>query len=161
MSDTAHWRWAALGGLALTAALALWWLGSTRLALIQSADAARPSAQVLQALFVLRALALALWGPRVAAAGGARAGWQATLALVVPAWPLVVLAGSASVLSPWTLLLAEAALLAAAGLLPVLGHALRHLPGTSDRAELAATTAGVLLAAALWSSRGLWAAWAV
>jgi hypothetical protein len=43
----------------------------------------------------------------------------------------------------------------------LLGHALRHLPGPSDRAELAATTAGVLLAAALWSSRGLWAAWAV
>jgi hypothetical protein len=158
MSGVPARRLAALSGLALTAAVALWWLGSTRLAMAQGADAARPSADALQALWLVRALVLALLGPRVGALLGWRLGLLATLGLVAPAWPLVVLVWSASSVPLAPLALSEIALAAAAVLLPGLGPALRRALRQPAMAELAGTTVGVTLAVALWMTQGyFWA----
>ena len=46
-------RLSALTGLALAATVALWWLGSTRIALDQAGDASRAAAAALLALWVV------------------------------------------------------------------------------------------------------------
>lgn len=156
MKEATARRLPALTGVALAAALALWWLGSSRLALDDGADASRPAADALQALWLARAMALALVGPRVGAVSGWRAGAAAGLALVAPAWPVLVLAWSASALPLAQVLLAELLLLAASAALPLLGLGLRRLLRQAPVAEAAATLAGCALMAALWSTRGLW-----
>lgn len=150
-------RLSALTGIAIAAALALWWLGSSRLALDDGAAASRPAADALHALWLVRAMALALLGLRVGALGGWRAGVVAGLALVAPAWPVLVLAWSASSVPLAQVVRAEWLLLAACGALPLLGLGLRRLLRQAPLAEAAATLAGCALVAALWSTRGLWA----
>ena len=149
-------RPAALTGIALTAALALWWLGSSRLALDDGADASRPAADALHALWLARAMVLALLSLRVAALHGWWAGASAGLALVAPAWPLLVLVWSASTVALLPALLNELVLLGTCLVLPLLGQALRKLLRPPAAAESAATLAGVALVAALWATRGLW-----
>jgi hypothetical protein len=149
-------RSAALTGLVLAAAVALWWLGSARLALEQGSDARHCSAAALQVLWWVRALVLALQGPRVAAVAGWRAGAVAALGLIAPAWPLVVLAWSASTVAWNSVAAAELLLLVAAAALPALGWGLRRRVPRPELGELAATTLAVALAAALWALRGLW-----
>lgn len=151
-------RLAALSGLALVAAVGTWWLGSTRLALDDGTDASRAAAEALQALWLVRALVLALLGLRVGSLHGWGAGAGAAVALVAPAWPLVVLAGSASAL-PWAqLALAEGLLLAAAAALPLVGQGLQRMLRRAALAEGVATLASVALMAAVWLARGWWAA---
>ncbi len=156
-SDLPARRLAAFSGLALAAAVAVWWLGSTRLALDHGSDPGRPSVQALQALWVVRAMAIALLAVRVAASQKWRAGVEAALGLVAPAWPLVLLAWSASSAAPLQVALMEFSLLVAAGLLPLLGAGLGRLLQRSDAAVLAGTLAGVGLAAGAWFVQGLWA----
>jgi len=66
MNETFVHRFAAMGGLGLAAAFALWWLGSARLAIDQGGDAARSSADALHIAWLVRALlvpsAMALFG---------------------------------------------------------------------------------------------------
>ena len=150
-------RLAALTGVALAAALALWWLGSSRLALDDGADASRPAAEALQALWLVRAMALAVLGLRLGAVGRWRAGAAAGLALVAPAWPVLVLAWSASAWPLAQVLLAEGLLLAACAALPLLGLGLRRSLRQPPLAEAAATLVAVALVAGLWFTRGLWA----
>lgn len=157
MNDVLARRVSALSGIAIAAALALWWLGSSRLALDDGADASRPAADALHALWLVRAMALALLGLRVGALGGWRAGAAAGLVLVAPAWPVLVLAWSASAAPLAQVVLAELLLLAACGVLPLLGLGLHRLLRQASLAEATATLAGVALAAALWFTRGLWA----
>ena len=83
-------RLGAVVGLALAAMLAVWWLGSTRLALDQGGDTGRAAVVALQALWLTRALALVMLALRVGALHGTRVGAVASLGLVAPAWPLVV-----------------------------------------------------------------------
>ncbi len=150
-------RVSALSGIAIAAALAVWWLGSSRLALDDGADASRPAADALHALWLVRAMALALLGLRVGALDGWRTGVVAGLALVAPAWPVLVLAWAASTVPLMPAMLAEWLLLAACGALPLLGLGLRRLLRQAAFAEAAATLVGCALVAALWFTRGLWA----
>lgn len=157
MNDVLHRRGAALSGLALTAAVALWWLGSSRLAMEDGADADRAAADALLALWLARGMAVALLGLRVGALQGWRPGAMATMALIAPAWPLLVLVWSASTLPPEQVMLAEMVLLAASLVLPLIGLGLLKLLRDAERAEPMATAAGALLAASVWLTRGLWA----
>lgn len=149
-------RLAAVAGLLLAAAVALWWLGSSRIALDRGSDASRHAAHALLTLALARGMVLAVLGLRLGAVFGGRVGSLAGLGLLAPAWPVVVLAWSASTaaMAPW--LLAEAGLLAGAAALALVGAGLRRAlrPAT---AELLATALGTLLVAALWFGRGLWA----
>lgn len=156
MNDTPGCRLAVLSGLALAAALGLWWLGSTRLALEHGADAARSSADTLQAAWLMRGLVLPLLALRVGALHGWRTGAAGCLALVVCAWPLVVLAWSASAAPLSQLATIECLLLAAAVALPLLGRGLRRVMRRAELAELVATAAGLALAASAWLTRSAW-----
>jgi hypothetical protein len=80
----------------------------------------------------------------------------AALGLAVPAWPVVVLAWSASTTPVLSVALAEGALLAASAALPWAGQQLRHFLRQADVAQVAATGLGLALAAGLWVARGVW-----
>ena len=151
-------RGAALTGLALAGAVALWWLGSTRLALERGSDAARSADDALQALWLARGVALAVLGPRCGVVRDWRPAAGAGLALLAASWPLLLLAWSASAVPLGQAARAEGLLLVAALALPLLGQGLRHLLRSDEAADLAAVAAGVAVAAAcLLVQRGLWA----
>lgn len=151
-------RLGAVVGLAIAGTVGLWWLGSTRLALLGGADTARPAAQALLALLLLRGMALALLAPRDGVARGfAPAAWAAAT-LLAPGWPLAALAWQASAVPAWALLAAEALLLAAAPLLAAAGAGLAPRVRRTVLEPLA-QAAGVLLAAGLWQGRAVLAAW--
>ena len=155
--NTGGSRTAALAGVALAATVALWWLGSSRLALDDGADTSRPAADALHALTLLRAMLLALPCCRLGALAGWRAGASAGLVVVAPSWPVLALAWSASAAPLVQVLWAECLLLAGCASLPLLGLGLRRLLRHAALAESAATLAGVALVAGLWSTRALWA----
>ncbi|MBL8315044.1 MAG: hypothetical protein JNK55_14960 [Rubrivivax sp.] len=156
MSDT-HGRLAALSGLLIAACVAIWWLGSTRLALDSAADASRAAAAALQLLWLARALVLVLQGLRIGALHGWRVGGVAALVMVAPAWPVVALAWSASN-AAWTrVALGEALLVLAGPALALAGQGLRRLMRRVDLAEALATVLAATLATALWFTRGAWA----
>ncbi|MDP1902504.1 MAG: hypothetical protein Q8K96_18945 [Rubrivivax sp.] len=156
MNEALARRLAAMTGLALAAAVALWWLGSTRIALDRGSDAGPPATDALQSLWLARGMALAMLAVRVGALRGWRPGAAAALGLIAPSWPLVVLAWSASTTLFSTVVLGELLLLAAAIALPRLGQGLRRVLRQVEWADLVATGVGVALAAALWFTRGLW-----
>lgn len=156
MKDVSAGRLAALSGLSIAAAVALWWLGSTRLALDHASDPGRPSQQALQALWVVRTMVIALLAVRLAALRGWRAGAQAGLGLAAPAWPVVLLAWSASSVPLTQLAMMEGALLVVAGLLPLIGAGIGRVLRRSEAAVLTATAFGVGLAALAWFAQGLW-----
>lgn len=147
----------AILGVVIAATVALWWLGSSRLALNAGADAGRIAVDTLNVLLLARGIALS-----VTALHGARpvAGWRsraAPLGLIAPAWPVAVLAWSACSVRASHLLAAEATLLLAAWLLPGVAQRLRRAWPRGEAAALAGTTIGLGLAAGLWWSRPLWA----
>ena len=147
----------AIGGLVLAAAVALWWMASTRLALDDGSDASHRAVGMLLALWLLRGMALALLSLRAGALHGWRVGMGHSLALIAPAWPLLVLAWNASTLTLTKMALAEGLLLLAGAVLPLLGHGVGRVLRRLDLAEATATLLGTGLAAALWCSSGLWA----
>lgn len=161
MIDALTRRMAALAGLALAAAVALWWLGSTRLALDSGSDASRSADAALQLLWLVRGMALVLLGTRVAALRGWAPGLAVALGLVAPAWPLVVLAWSASAAPFGHVALLELLLLAGCLMLPLLGlglrRALRQTSVADGLGDALGTVVGAALAAAVWFTRGLWA----
>lgn len=150
-------RLAAVTGLALAAAAALWWLGTARLAIDQGSDASRGAADALLALWLVRAIAPAMLSIRVAALGGWQAGAAVALGLIAPAWPVVMLAWSASTAPLMKVALAEFVLLATGLALPLVGCGLRRVLRPAALAEATGTLAGAALAAALWFTRGAWA----
>ena len=119
-------RPAAMTGLALAVAVAAWWLTSTRLALDHGTDAGRSAADALNALWLVRGMALAMLGVRAGALHGWRRGATAGLGLIAPSWPLVALAWSASATSLTQVALAELLLLAGSVALPLIGLFLRR-----------------------------------
>lgn len=146
---------AALSGLALAAAVALWWLGSTRLALDKGMDASRPAAEALHTLWLVRGMAVAVVSLRLGALRGWQAGAVAALGLIAPSWPLAVLAWSAST-APWSqVALSEVVLLAAGLALPLIGLGLRRAVRRADFAETVGTAVGIGLAASVWLTRGI------
>ena len=156
MNDALDRRLAALTGLAIAAAVALWWLGSTRLALDHGADASRSAADALQALGLARALALPLLGVPLGARCGWRAGSVAALGLLAPAWPVLVVVWSASRAGWFPLLLAEGALLAAGLALPAIGLGVRRGLRRPELVDAVAMGTGAALMAPVWLARGGW-----
>ncbi len=156
MSASPARRFAALSGLAVAAALAVWWLGSTRLAIDRGADAGRTSEDVLQVAWLVRALVVPTLAVRVAALAGWRAGAGAALAMVVPAWPVLVLAWVASAAPLWQVVLAEGLLVGAALVLPMVGRGLRRALPRGDAVGPVATAVGIVLAAAAWIAHDRW-----
>lgn len=148
----------ALAGLVLAAVVAVWWLGSSRLALAHGADATRPADQALAATEMLRALVLALVALPLGATLGGRPSVRAVLGLLAPSWPLVVLAWAASTRAGPDIAMREGLLLLGAWALPWAGQGWRRLLPSAEAAAQAATLSGVVLAAALWATRGAWLA---
>jgi hypothetical protein len=158
MSEALARRLDALTGLALAAAVALWWLGSTRLAIDHGSDTSRSAASALRVLWVVRGMAVAILAVRLGALRGWRPGAAAALAVIAPSWPVVVLAWAASS-APWTTIAAaECALLAAGLALPLIGAGLRRMLRSPELTDLLATALGATLGAALWFAQGLWTA---
>lgn len=149
-------RLAAISGLALAAALAVWWLGSARLAIDRGADAGRISADALQFAWLVRALLVAVIGVRVGALRGTRAGATSALGIVAPSWPVVAMAWSASTVPLSQLLLSEGLLLAGAIALPLFGQGLRRVVSRAELVEPVATAVAVALAAAIWLAHDRW-----
>ncbi len=147
-------RSAAITGLALAAAIAVWWLGGTRVALEHGTDAGRNAADALNTLWLVRGMALAMLAARAGALYGWRRGAKTGLALISPAWPLVALAWSASAASSTQIALAELLLLAGSAALPLIGLFLRRSLRRVEFAVIAATGVGAALAAALWVASG-------
>lgn len=150
MNDSPARRLAAMTGLALAAATAAWWLGSTRLALDHGADGGRSGVQALHALLLVRGTALAMLGVRVGAAHGWRAGATAGLTLIATSWPVVALAWSASATSLVHVALAEFLLLAGSAALPLIGSGLRRALRNAELAVVAGTGIGAAAAASVW-----------
>lgn len=157
MNENAGRRFAALSGIGLAAAFAVWWLGSARLAIDHGADAARGSADALRIAWLLRALLVPALGVRIGALFGWRAGAASSLAIVAPSWPVVAMAWSASAVSPAPLMLAEGFLVVEALVLPLVGPALRRALPRPELAAPVASAIGVVLAAAIWLSHDRWA----
>jgi len=154
MSEAHADRPAAMTGLALAAAIAVWWLGSTRPALDHGTDAGRNAADALNALWLVRGMALAMLSVRAGALYGWRRGAKAGLGLISPSWPLVALAWSASATSLTQVALAELLLLAGSAALPLIGLFLRRSLRRVELAVMAGTGVGTALAAALWFASG-------
>ncbi len=146
-------RFAAGTGIAVALAAASWWLGSARLALDSGRDAAQGAADALQALWYLRAAIGAIVAVRVGALADWRHGTMAASSTMAPAWPMVLLAWSASAVAPMQLVIAECVLLAGAALLALAGSALRRLLRRTELAVPAATGVGAMMAAAVWVVR--------
>ena len=157
MNEPLGRRFAAISGLVLAAAFAVWWLGSARLAIDHGADAARTSADALHIAWLVRALLVPMLGVRIGALRGWRAGAASSLAVVAPSWPVVVMAWSASTVPLAQSILAEVFLLAEAMLLPLVGQGLRRVLPRSELAVPIASAVGVVLAAALWLGHDRWA----
>ena len=157
MNETRSRRFAALSGIGLAAAFAVWWLGSARLAIDHGADAARSSADALRIAWLVRALLVPVLGVRIGALFGWRAGAVSSLAIIAPSWPVVAMAWSASVAPLAQSILAEGLLLVEALGLPLVGRALRRVLPRPEIAEPVASAIGVALAAALWLSHDRWA----
>ena len=156
MNTAATHRLDALIGLALALAIAVWWLGSTRLALDHGSDASRCADEALQALLLVRVMALALVSVRVGALRGWRPGVAAGLGLIAPSWPVVVLAWSAGTWPVTQAASAEVLLLAGSAALPLAGLGLHRLLHKTELAVVTGTVLGVALAASAWAMRGLW-----
>jgi hypothetical protein len=147
-------RPAAMTGLALAVALAVWWLTSTRLALDHGTDASRSATDGLNALWLVRSMALAMLSVRAGALFGWRRGAKAGLGLIAPSWPLVALAWSAGATPLTRVALAELVLLAGGAALPLIGLFLRRSLRSVELAVVAGTGVGTALAAALWVASG-------
>jgi hypothetical protein len=147
-------RLSALTGLALAATVALWWLGSTRIALDQAGDASRAAAAALLALWVVRGMVLAPLGLRAGALSGWRGGCgsgvaaRARLAVVDSVW-------SASTVPLLPAALVELSLLSAGVVPPLLGQGLRRALGRPELAEVGHGP-GLALASTAWVLRDLW-----
>jgi len=143
-------------GLALTAATATWWLGSTRLALAQGQDTAGAAALAIEALWLARAMALPPLALRLGVLRGSRPAAANCAAFVAAPWPLLLLAWSASGLPTGRVVAAEVALLAGGLVVPLIGQGLRGVLRSTQLAATAGTAIGTILAAGLWLTRALW-----
>ena len=143
-------------GLALTAVSATWWLGSTRLALVQGHDTTGAAVLAIEALWLARAMAVPLLALRLGVLRGSRPAAANCVAFVAAPWPLLLLAWSASGLPAGRIVTAEVALLAGGLLLPLIGQGLRRVLRSTQLAATAGTAIGTLLAAGLWLTRALW-----
>ena len=137
-------------GLGAATAVAAWWLGASRIAIVGGTGAAQFAGDALLALVLVRAMLMAVLAPRAAAVGGYVAGLRLCLPVVSVAWPVAVLAWAASNEGVVRTLTAELGLLAGAALAPLVGRALARTMKQGPVMEAMATAAGVLIACGLW-----------
>jgi hypothetical protein len=142
-------------GLALAAAVAVWWLAATRIALAAGTDASVLAAQALLVLSLARPMLVSVLGLRSASFGGVAEGIRASVPVVAVAWPVVALAWLASAESLARTLLVEAALIACAVAVPLAGSLLARLTGRRAWTGALATCIGVALACVAWMLRDL------
>jgi hypothetical protein len=149
-----HTRLGFLIGLLIAASAAAWWLGATRVALVQAGGTSAIAQSALIGLWLARATVLAPFALRGAVAGGTRSALAASLALVLVSWPLVVVAWQASTMSAGRLLLGEVALIGGAVLLAFVGTTLHTLFRSTRNALIIATMLGMAISAATWAWAG-------
>lgn len=137
-------------GLVLATAVAVWWLAATRIALDAGTEAAVLAGQALLLLSLARPMLISVLGLRTAALSGPAEGCRAALPIVTTAWPVVALAWLASADGLARTLFIEAALIAYALAVPVVGGLLVRLTGRRAWIGAAATATGVALACAVW-----------
>jgi hypothetical protein len=137
-------------GITLTVAVAVWWLGASRVALQSGGDAALMATQALFVFGLLRAMLIAVSAPRIAASDGYRAGVHHAIPIVTAAWPAVVLAWSASATSVPQVLLVECALLCGALVAPLPGRMLARWRLAPASLLTLASLAGITLACGVW-----------
>ncbi len=155
MSEASARRLDAMTGLAFAAAIAAWWLGSTRLALEHGSDAGRSAAEALQALLLVRVAALAMISIRVGTLRGWRPGVMSGMGLITPSWPVVILVWSAGTASATQVAMAEVLLLAGSVALPLVGMVLRRWLQRTELAVITGTVLGIAFAASVWAARDL------
>jgi hypothetical protein len=137
-------------GVVAAAAVATWWLGSTRLLLAQGAPTAGAAAAALAALWWTRALALGPLVLRAGALGGWRAATRATWSFVAAAWPVVIVAGAASSF-PWSrIALAEATLTCSTPVLAAAGERIARRIDAQPVAVVITTALGIAVTAVAW-----------
>jgi hypothetical protein len=156
VSEAVHTRLGLLTGLLVAATAAAWWLGATRLSLVQAGSTDAVAGSALVGLWLARASLLPPFALRAGATQGARVALVAALTLVIAAWPVVLPAAHASTLPASRLLLAEALLLGGSALLAAVGAGLRSLFRSIDDALIIATMLGIAIAVATWTWGGAW-----
>jgi hypothetical protein len=156
VSELVHTRVGLLVGLIIAACAAAWWLGATRVSLGQGGDTAAIASIALLGLWLARAMVLSPFALRAGAEEGARSGLEASSALVLAAWPVMVVAWQASMSSVSRLLLGEVMLLGGGALLAFVGAALRTLFRSARSAVTIATMLGVAISVATWTWSGAW-----
>ncbi len=140
-------------GLAIGTLLAIWWLAAVQFALRNGFETITPSVALLDALWLTRLLVALLLAPLLGLRQPLSNGGQTILCMVWMSLPLVVL-GAAAVAVPWQrVLLAELALLAAAGLAYAIGWALRRFFALTPSQDPAGFALGAGLAALAWANR--------
>jgi len=137
-------------GLALAAAVSVWWLAATRIALAAGADPSMLAAQALLVLNLVRPMLISVLGLRTAALDGLAGGVRASVPVVSVAWPVVALAWLASADGLARTLLLEIALIAYAIAVPFAGSLVARLTGRRSWSGAVATGIGVALACAVW-----------
>jgi hypothetical protein len=140
-------------GLGIGTVLAVWWLAAVQFALQNGFDATTPSAELLDALWLTRMLGILLLAPVL---GVRHAQWRGLQPILCLAWislPLVVLGAAAAGATWQRVMLAELALLAAAGLAYGIGWALRRSPVAMPIRDPVGFAFGAGLAALVWANR--------
>jgi len=151
-------RAAFLGGLAVTAVTATWWLAAAH-PVLATGGGPLLAHEALVALWVGEAMALAFTVPRLAVL----VPWHRLLIAVgafmaAPA-PLLALLWSAGAGDARALALGTGAILAGAALLALAGGSLAHAGRRTPLVLPVATIFGAILAALLWRGRDAWLAW--
>jgi hypothetical protein len=137
-------------GLALAGAIAVWWLGASRVAIEGGVETSLLAGQALFVVGLLRGMLIAVLAPRSAAVGGYVAGLRCSLPVVTAAWPLVALAWAASNAGIALTLGLEAALVAGAAAASLIGRGLARGLKQGPAMEAIATAVGVSSACCLW-----------
>lgn len=149
-------RFAGAAGLAVAIAVCTWWLGATRLALDHASDPARIAAEALQALALARLGAVALITARATATVPIADSLRAGCLVVVQGWPVVLLAWSASTVTPGRVIVIEGILLLAACLMTIVRAGVQRVVPRHDAAVMIITVAAIALTSGAWLTPALW-----
>ncbi|NJD30969.1 MAG: hypothetical protein FIB04_03705 [Gammaproteobacteria bacterium] len=137
-------------GLALAAAVVVWWLGASRVAIEGGVATSVLAGNALFVLVLARAMLIALATPRAAAIGGYVAGLRVGIPVVSVGWPVVALAWAASDDGLVRTVASEAVLVACAVLAPLVGRGCARVTRQGPLLEAIATAAGVVVACCIW-----------
>jgi hypothetical protein len=138
-------------GLIIAATSAAWWLAGTRGSLVHGGGGSGIAQSALVGLWLARAVVLSPFALRAGVEESARSALAASLALVMTAWPLLLITWQASMIPGSRLLLSEILLLGGGALLACVGAALRTLFRSTRNAVTIATMLGIAISAATWT----------